>query len=62
MAQDGTRTVTDPRPDWLRRCPPEELLTDEDLVLLGRLFLVLALLIVAGGLTAIWLLRFTRTR
>ena len=46
--------VPDPRPDWLRRCPPEEPLTDEELVVIARALVILALTVVLGAVWGAW--------
>ena len=45
--------MTDPRPDWMRRCPPEEPLTDAELIGIAR-GVATAVLIVLAGLVGFW--------
>lgn len=54
VAPDGTAAVTDDRPDWLRRCPPEEPLRDEELVVIARALVILALTVVLGAVWGAW--------
>lgn len=43
--------MTDPRPDWMRRCPPESPPTDEELLLWARWFVgIVAATALAMGL------------